>query len=42
MKRIGFRTAELVQEPLNQADQYGTGSSFLFEINGVRMFMGGE
>ncbi|KAF8184215.1 glycoside hydrolase [Pholiota molesta] len=41
-KRVGFRTVNLVQEPLSQPDQYGTGTTFLFEINGVRMFMGGS
>ncbi|KAF9465788.1 glycoside hydrolase superfamily [Collybia nuda] len=41
-KRIGFRTVELIQEPLSEPDQYGTGSTFLFEINGVRMFAGGS
>ncbi|KAJ8473477.1 hypothetical protein ONZ45_g16279 [Pleurotus djamor] len=41
-KRIGFRTVELVQDPLREPDQYGTGSTFLFEINKVRMFMGGS
>lgn len=41
-KQIGFRTAKLVQEELSEKDQYGTGTTFLFEINGVRMFMGGE
>lgn len=41
-KRVGFRTVNLVQEPLSQPDQYGTGTTFLFEINGVRMFMGGN
>ncbi|CAA7266101.1 unnamed protein product [Cyclocybe aegerita] len=41
-KRIGFRTVELVQEPLAEPDQYGTGTTFLFEINKVRMFMGGS
>ena len=42
MKRIGFRTVELIQEPLEEPDKYGKGTTFLFEINGVRMFMGGE
>ncbi|KAJ7152225.1 glycoside hydrolase family 2 protein [Mycena crocata] len=32
----------LVQEPLAEADQYGTRTTFLFEVNGVRMFMGGS
>ncbi|PCH40558.1 glycoside hydrolase family 2 protein [Wolfiporia cocos MD-104 SS10] len=41
-KRIGFRRVELVQEPLEEADRHGQGTTFLFEINGVRMFMGGS
>ncbi|KAG6814920.1 hypothetical protein H0H93_011645 [Arthromyces matolae] len=41
-KRIGFRSIELIQEPLLEADQYGTGTTFLFQVNGVRMFMGGS
>ena len=41
-KRIGFRTVELIQEPLEEPDKYGKGTTFLFEVNGVRMFMGGE
>ncbi|KAJ7775670.1 glycoside hydrolase [Mycena maculata] len=40
--RVGFRRVALVQEPLEEADQYGTGTTFLFEVNGVRMFMGGS
>jgi hypothetical protein len=42
VRRFGFRTVEVIQEPLVEPDQYGTGSTFLFEINGVRMFMGGS
>ncbi|CCM02300.1 uncharacterized protein FIBRA_04389 [Fibroporia radiculosa] len=42
IQRIGFRRVELVQEPLREPDQYGQGSTFLFEVNGVRMFMGGS
>ncbi|KAH9948314.1 glycoside hydrolase superfamily [Amylocystis lapponica] len=41
-KRVGFRDVKLVQEPLKEADRYGRGTTFLFEINGVRMFMGGS
>ncbi|KAJ7124468.1 glycoside hydrolase superfamily [Mycena epipterygia] len=40
--RVGFRRVALVQEPFEEPDQYGTGTSFLFEVNGVRMFMGGS
>lgn len=42
MKRIGFRRVQLIQEPLAEPDRYGTGTSFLLEINGVRIFMGGS
>ncbi|KAL0960497.1 hypothetical protein HGRIS_005535 [Hohenbuehelia grisea] len=38
--RIGFRNVKLVQEDLVEPDRYGTGSTFLFEVNGVRLFMG--
>ncbi|PPQ66090.1 hypothetical protein CVT24_000204 [Panaeolus cyanescens] len=41
-KRIGFRTVELIQEELAEDDQYGRGTTFLFQVNGVRMFMGGS
>ncbi|KAM5541197.1 hypothetical protein V8D89_005126 [Ganoderma adspersum] len=41
-KRIGFRTVELIQEPLEEPDKYGKGTTFLFEVNGVRIFMGGS
>ncbi|KAA1472333.1 glycoside hydrolase [Dentipellis sp. KUC8613] len=41
-QRVGFRSIALVQEPLAHADQYGTGSTFLFEVNGVRVFIGGS
>ncbi|KAJ3863761.1 glycoside hydrolase [Lentinula novae-zelandiae] len=40
--RIGFRNVKLIQEDLEAPDQYGTGTTFLFEVNGVRMFMGGS
>ncbi|KAJ6544339.1 glycoside hydrolase [Mycena capillaripes] len=40
--RVGFRRVALIQEPFEEADQYGTGTSFFFEVNGVRMFMGGS
>lgn len=40
-KRIGFRSVQLIQEPLEEPDQYGKGTTFLFEVNGVRIFMGG-
>ncbi|KAI8986300.1 glycoside hydrolase [Trametes punicea] len=41
-QRVGFRLVELVQEPLREADRHGTGTTFLFQVNGVRMFMGGS
>ncbi|KAF8900302.1 glycoside hydrolase superfamily [Gymnopilus junonius] len=41
-RRVGFRTVKLIQEPLSEPDQYGLGTTFLFEINNVRMFMGGS
>ncbi|EJT97015.1 glycoside hydrolase [Dacryopinax primogenitus] len=37
-QKIGFRRIALIQEPLS--DQPGT--TFLFEVNGVRMFIGGS
>ncbi|KAF8608367.1 glycoside hydrolase [Ceratobasidium sp. AG-I] len=37
-KRIGFRRVELIQEPLDDAP----GTTFLFEVNGVRIFIGGS
>lgn len=49
-KRVGFRTAELVQEPFAAKDgdhstldrhNHGKGTSFFFKINGVPMFIGG-
>ncbi|GBE85088.1 Beta-mannosidase B [Sparassis crispa] len=42
VQRVGFRRVELVQEPLAVADRYGKGTTFLFEVNGVRIFMGGS
>lgn len=36
--RVAFRNAKLIQEPL--IDQPGT--SFVFEINGIRIFCGGS
>ncbi|KAJ7597793.1 glycoside hydrolase [Mycena floridula] len=39
---VGFRTVKLIQEELTEADEYGTGTTFLFEVNGIRMFMGGS
>ena len=41
IQRVGFRRVQLIQEPLEAPDRYGTGTTFLFEVNGVRMFMGG-
>ncbi|KAI0629938.1 glycoside hydrolase [Trametes polyzona] len=41
-KRVGFRRVELIQEPLKEPDRHGKGTTFLFEVNGVRMFMGGS
>ncbi|KZT12292.1 glycoside hydrolase family 2 protein [Laetiporus sulphureus 93-53] len=41
-KLIGFRRIQLVQEPLLEPDQHGGGTTFLFEVNGIRMFMGGS
>ncbi|KAF5354532.1 hypothetical protein D9758_011241 [Tetrapyrgos nigripes] len=41
-QRTGFRRIKLVQEEFTGPDQYGKGKSFLFEVNGVRMFMGGS
>lgn len=39
--RIGFRRIELVQEALQEADQYGKGTSFFFRVNNVPVFCGG-
>ncbi|KAI0345567.1 glycoside hydrolase [Trametopsis cervina] len=41
-RRVGFRRVRLIQEPLAEPDKYGKGTTFLFEVNGVRMFMGGS
>ncbi|THU85796.1 hypothetical protein K435DRAFT_868933 [Dendrothele bispora CBS 962.96] len=41
-QRTEFRHVQLIQDDLQEADQYGKGKTFLFEINGIRMFMGGE
>lgn len=41
-QNIGFRRVRLIQESLQHADQYGKGSTFLFEVNNVRMFIGGS
>ncbi|KAG8920793.1 hypothetical protein FRC02_000697, partial [Tulasnella sp. 418] len=37
-QKIGFRRVKLIQEPLEDAE----GTTFLFEINGIRIFMGGS
>ncbi|TEB27325.1 glycoside hydrolase [Coprinellus micaceus] len=41
-KRIGWRSVELVQDTLKEPDQYGTGTTFFFKVNGVEVFMGGS
>ncbi|KAH7913372.1 glycoside hydrolase family 2 protein [Hygrophoropsis aurantiaca] len=41
-QRVGFRSVRLVQEALKEPDMHGTGTNFLFEVNGVRMFIGGS
>ncbi|TFK38913.1 glycoside hydrolase [Crucibulum laeve] len=41
-KRIGFRTVELVQAPLAEEDQHGKGTTFMFVVNAVRIFIGGS
>ncbi|KAF8492119.1 glycoside hydrolase [Gautieria morchelliformis] len=41
-KRIGFRRVGLVQDRLLEPDKYGKGTTFLFEVNGVRIFIGGS
>ncbi|TFK38908.1 galactose-binding domain-like protein, partial [Crucibulum laeve] len=40
-KRIGFRTVKLVQAPLAEVGQYGNGTTFIFVVNGVGIFIGG-
>jgi beta-mannosidase len=40
-QKIGFRRIELVQDPLQNADQYGKGTTFYFRVNGVPIFAGG-
>ena len=40
-RRLGFRTVQIIQEPLEEPDRYGKGTTILFEVNGVRIFMGG-
>lgn len=42
IKTTGFRSIKLIEEPVEEADQYGKGTSFLFEVNGVRVFIGGK
>ena len=37
-KRIGFRRARVVEEPLKDQE----GRSFFFEVNGIRIFCGGS
>ncbi|WVR07896.1 hypothetical protein IAU60_004939 [Kwoniella sp. DSM 27419] len=37
-RRVGFRSAKVIQEPLEDQD----GTSFVFEINGIRVFCGGS
>jgi beta-mannosidase len=37
-KRTAFRSAKVVQEPLEGQD----GTSFVFEVNGIRIFCGGS
>ncbi|TFK38898.1 glycoside hydrolase superfamily [Crucibulum laeve] len=39
-KRIGFHAVELVQAPLAEEDQYGKGMTFIFVVNGMRIFIG--
>lgn len=37
-RRVAFRTAKVIQQPLEEQ----TGTSFVFEVNGVRIFCGGS
>ncbi|EIW81506.1 glycoside hydrolase family 2 protein [Coniophora puteana RWD-64-598 SS2] len=39
-QRVGFRSVKLVQESIEEPDIHGKGTTFLFEVNGVRMFLG--
>ncbi|KXN85061.1 putative beta-mannosidase B [Leucoagaricus sp. SymC.cos] len=41
-RRIGFRSVALIEERLSEPDQYGLGTSFVFEVNRVKMFVGGS
>ncbi|TFK22003.1 beta-mannosidase [Coprinopsis marcescibilis] len=41
-KRTGFRSVRLIEDELQESDQYGKGTTFLFEVNGERVFMGGS
>jgi hypothetical protein len=40
-QKTGFRRIELVQDTLQNADQYGQGTTFYFRVNGVPIFAGG-
>jgi beta-mannosidase len=39
-QRVAFRHVEVIQEPL--PEDVGGGSTFLFEVNGIRIFCGGS
>ncbi|KIJ38893.1 glycoside hydrolase family 2 protein [Sphaerobolus stellatus SS14] len=41
-KRIGFRRVKLIQDALEEPDQYGKGTTFYFEVNGRAVFIGGS
>ncbi|KAH7927653.1 glycoside hydrolase [Leucogyrophana mollusca] len=41
-QRVGFRSVHLIQDSLDEPDIHGTGTTFLFRVNGVRMFIGGS